>query len=130
VTPKRVRAVRDAIEHDSSQGSDQTEQVKLETQEKLTKLMREIFTLNITERLKDIENAEESLFAARTMEWAKEYKELMQREGKLVLPESFSVAKTIITIGGSDRLGLVDTGASKSHVSSNVYEELKAQGSR
>ena len=62
------------------------------------------------------------------MEWAKEYRELMQREGKLVLPESFSVAKTIITIGGSDRLGLVDTGASKSHVSSNVYEELKAQG--
>jgi hypothetical protein len=72
--------------------------------------MSEIFTLNITERLKDIESAEESLFAARTMEWAKEYKELMQREGKLrlVLPESFSVAKTITTIGGSDRLGLVD----------------------
>ena len=51
--------------------------------------MSEIFTLNITERLKDIESAEESLFAARTMEWAKEYRELMQREGELVLPESF-----------------------------------------
>jgi hypothetical protein len=42
VTPKRVRAVRDAIEHESSEGSDQTEQVKLETQEKLTKLLSEI----------------------------------------------------------------------------------------
>jgi hypothetical protein len=91
--------------------------------------MRDIHTQYNSERLKDIESAEESLFAARTMEWAKEYRELMQREGKLVLPgESFSGAKTIITIGGSDRLGLVDTGASKSHVSSNVYEELKAQG--